>query len=173
MSYETLDYELLMKKKNFEVRKYHPFSLIQFESSEADDSTMAFRTLFNYIQGQNQRDEKIPMTTPVFQNKDNAVYRMAFVLPKTLEEPPQPRDPKLSLVKNQGGVFIVHPYRGPQSMENYDKHKKILERILLDRSYIAVDTPLAGFYNSPFTLPFFKHNEVMVQIDEKSFHPVY
>ncbi len=173
MSYKSLHYELLMKKEKFEVRKYPSFKLVQFESYGDSDSTTAFQALFNYIQGQNDDGKKIAMTTPVFQEKDSAAFRMSFVIPRSIEKPPQPKDPQLTLVQKNGGVYIVHRYRGAQSFENLEKYKKVLENILLERKYVSKGIILGAFYNSPFAFPFLKHNEVLTEIEGESFQPVY
>lgn len=173
MGYETPNYERLMKKKDFEVRRYPSFQIIQYENPEDAGAVEGFRTLFQYIGAKNQENRKIPMTVPVLQNKGESNNRMSFVLPKSIKNPPQPVSPYLTISTVPGGIYVVHRYRGSHSKAKYLKHENILRKILKQRHYVAVGPFMAAFYNPPFTPPFLKHNEVLVKIDPLSFQPIY
>ena len=173
MSYESPNYEMLMKKKNFEVRKYSPFQIIQYDNPQDPESHQGFRTLFQYIGSKNRENQKISMTIPVLQKKEGDRNRMAFVIPQNIKRPPIPLNQHLEISTVPGGVYVVHPYRGSHSNIKFITHKNILEKLLEDRHYVPVGPFISAFYNPPFTPPFLKHNEVLVEIDSDSFEPIY
>ena len=47
------------------------------------------------------------------------------------------------------------------------KHKKILHQALVDDGIAMNETPIKASYNSPYTLPIFRRNETMFNIDWK------
>ncbi len=173
MSYESPNYELLMKKKNFEVRRYFPFQIVQYDNPEDPESNQGFRTLFQYIGSKNRENQKIPMTTPVLKRKEGDRNRMAFVVPRDIKDPPMPLNSNLEISTVPGGVYVVHPYRGSHSNIKFENHKNILKNLLEERHYRPVGPFISAFYNPPFTPPFLRHNEVLVEIDYESFEPVY
>ena len=65
--YETLDYEVVIKENEYEIRKYLNFYIVEYENANDPDINNGFRSLFNYISSDNKENEKISMTTPVIQ----------------------------------------------------------------------------------------------------------
>ena len=49
--------------------------------------------------------------------------------------------------------------------KNFLKNKDILEKALKQDSLLVLSPPIRASYNSPFTLPMFKRNEVMYRVD--------
>ena len=95
---EISPYVVLSSDGNFEIREYPTQYLVQ--TLDSDDSD-AFRKLFNYIDGKNDRDEKIPMTAPVYmwQASTQDDEMMAFVMPSSMsaDERPNPSDLSVEL----------------------------------------------------------------------------
>jgi hypothetical protein len=83
---EEQPYTLVKKTREFEIRHYPSYVLIQVvtkgEFSRA--ASMAFRPLVNYISGSNQTNEKFAMTAPVIHSPDKSAqtHVVSFVLPK-------------------------------------------------------------------------------------------
>ena len=69
MAIEKVGYKVLEKQGNFELRQYEPHIVAEiFVEGEFDSaSNEGFRSLFNYISGNNRKKESIPMTAPVTQ----------------------------------------------------------------------------------------------------------
>ena len=73
-------------------------------SRDAASSTM-FWKLFNYISGQNDKQEKIPMTAPVSVLIEpgsgpncESTFTMAFYIPSAFQDnPPKPDNPDVSI----------------------------------------------------------------------------
>ena len=66
MAYEEANYEVVKKNSIYEIRKYSDRLVIETSMSNEGSS---FRKLFNYISGNNDKNEEIKMTTPVTQMK--------------------------------------------------------------------------------------------------------
>ena len=57
---ETPDYEQILKEGAYEIRDYPPILVAKATGGNL------FRTIADYIFGNNSRNEEIPMTAPVF-----------------------------------------------------------------------------------------------------------
>ena len=56
-------------------------------------------------------------------------------------------------------------YSGRASDSNYVKHKDILKDQLKRDKISIISKPIRATYNSPFTLPMLRRNEVMFKIE--------
>lgn len=122
--------------------------------------------------------EPIAMTAPVLVTANEpSEHTMAFVLPaskyKSVAEAPKPTDPRVSLRELPERLQAVRTFSG-----NLQRKASLsnLEALLadLDKDGWIVQRgpggePLwqAAGYNPPFTLPFMKRNEVLVNVEEK------
>ena len=77
--YETHSYKTLFEEDNFEIRNYDPVMKARAYSNTGNNN---FMKLFRYISGNNEKNQKIPMTTPVYMKEDNKGSMMEFVLPQ-------------------------------------------------------------------------------------------
>uniref|UniRef100_A0A672ZVR8 Heme-binding protein 1 n=1 Tax=Sphaeramia orbicularis TaxID=375764 RepID=A0A672ZVR8_9TELE len=112
-SKECLEYELVCKTDEYEVRHYSP---TRWVSTDAEayfmgvGAAMAFRRLFQYITGSNEGGVQMEMTAPVLvkipeQTRmwEPAVYTLNFPLPAAYQDkPPTPTNDK--------GCFSVQLY---------------------------------------------------------------
>ena len=83
-------------------------------------------------------------------NKDNA---------------PKPVDSEVKILTIEGGYYAVIEYSGRSSDKNFLKNKDILEKALKQDNLLVLSPPIRASYNSPFTLPILKRNEVMYKVD--------
>lgn len=98
--YETLDYEVILKEEECEIRKYMNFFIIEYENENDPEINNAFGSLFKYISDDNKENQKISMTTPVIQEVNKEKKKMAFVVPKKFKEKaPEPNNPNLKVKK--------------------------------------------------------------------------
>ena len=56
-------------------------------------------------------------------------------------------------------------YSGRSSDKNFLKNKDILDKALKQDNLLVLSPPIRASYNSPFTLPMLKRNEVMSRVD--------
>ena len=73
--YETQKYNVIKTMDNFEIRYYPPTIKAKVSSNRN------FSKLFQYISGNNEKKEKIAMTTPVYMSKKKEKITMEFVMP--------------------------------------------------------------------------------------------
>lgn len=164
--YETPDYEVLLKKYPFEIRRYSDFLMVEYENEEDPLSNNGFGTLFRYISNDNEEKQRISMTIPVIEEMIENKRKMAFVVPKKhWEHTPKPNDPNLSIKSFDSGSFAVIRYSG---LSNKQKEQKNWERLVEwvdQKGYRRVSNAMLAFYNSPFALPMVRRNEIMVKVE--------
>ena len=163
MAYEEANYEVVKENKEYEIRKYSDRLVIETNSIEGN----GFRKLFNYISGNNEKNQEIKMTVPVTQEIKNGNMTMQFYLPLKFnkDNAPKPSNSDIKILTIEGGYYAVIEYSGRSSDKNFLKNKDILEKLLKQDDITIVSPPIRASYNSPFTLPMLKRNEVMYRIN--------
>ena len=163
MAYEETNYEVVKENKIYEIRKYPNRLVIETNSVQGN----GFRKLFNYISGNNKENEEIKMTVPVTQEIKNENMTMQFYLPSKFNKDnvPKPVDSEVKILTIKGGYYAVIEYSGRSSDKNFLKNKDILEKALKQDDLLVLSPPIRASYNSPFTLPILKRNEVMYRVD--------
>ena len=164
MAYDEPNFEVIQKNEIYEIRKYSDRLAVETIDSGSDNN---FRKLFNYISWRNEDNEKIKMTTPVTQIEKNGNMSMQFYLPSkfNLENVPNPSREDVKIINIIGGYYAVLRYSGRASDGNYLKHKKILENELQKNKISIISPPIRATYDSPFTLPMNRRNEVMFKVE--------
>ena len=163
MAYEEANYKVVKENKNYEIRKYSDRLVVETNSTQGN----GFKKLFNYISGNNEQNEEIKMTVPVTQEIKNGNITMQFYLPSKFnkENTPKPSNSEIEILTIEGGYYAVIKYSGRSSDKNFLKNKNILEKALKQDNIVLLSPPIKASYNSPFTLPILKRNEVMYRID--------
>ena len=107
------------------------------------------------------------MTTPVTRTKKNGNMTMQFYLPSEYNQDsaPDPLGNEVKIVNIEGGYYAVTRYSGRASDKNYTKHKEILEEELIKNNISIISPSIRATYDSPFTLPMNRRNEVMFKIN--------
>ena len=163
MAYEEANYEVVKENKEYEIRKYSDRLVIETNSIEGN----GFRKLFNYISGNNEKNQEIKMTVPVTQEIKNGNMTMQFYLPLKYnkDNAPKPSNSDIKILTIEGGYYAVIKYSGRSSDKNFLKNKDILKKQLKQDNITIIGPPIRASYNSPFTLPMLKRNEVMYRIN--------
>ena len=163
MAYEEANYEVVKENKEYEIRKYSDRLVVETNSTEGN----GFRKLFNYISGNNEESQEIKMTVPVTQEIKNENMTMQFYLPLKFNKnnAPKPSNSDIKILTIDGGYYAVIKYSGRSSDKNFLKNKDILKKQLKQDNITIKGSPIRASYNSPFTLPMLKRNEVMYRIN--------
>ena len=163
MAYEEANYEVVKENQKYEIRKYPDRLVIETNSIKGN----GFRKLFNYISGNNEKNQEIKMTVPVTQEIKNGNMTMQFYLPSKFNEDnaPKPSNSEIKVLTIEGGYYAAIKYSGRSSDKNFLKNKDILEKELKQDNIIILSPPIRASYNSPFTLPMLKRNEVMYKVN--------
>lgn len=75
--YETAAYQVETEDSGFEIRSYPELVLVQTPMSNRNGRDGSFMRLFGYIQGDNEADAKIAMTTPVFMTEGEGLVLLS------------------------------------------------------------------------------------------------
>ena len=163
MAYEEANYEIINENNNYEIRKYFDRLVIETSSTQGN----GFKKLFSYISGNNEQKKEIKMTVPVTQEVKNGNMTMQFYLPSKFnkDNTPKPINSDIKILNIEGGYYAVIKYSGQSSDKNFLKNKKILEEELKRDKIVIISPPIRASYNSPFTLPILKRNEIMFRVD--------
>ena len=166
MANEEAKYDVVKSNEIYEIRKYSDRLAVQSLNTNQNNS---FRKLFNYISGDNETNEEIKMTVPVTQMERKGNMTMQFYLPSKFDKNnvPNPSRSDVEIVNIEGGYYAVIRYSGRTSDKNFIKHKEILENELKIVNISIVSPAIKATYNSPFTLPMFRRNEVMFKVNWK------
>jgi len=195
MAIEEPAYTVISQHDDIEIRQYAPFIVAETLVTEADSRNAAnnegFRRLFRYITGSNQARAKIEMTAPVLQSGESAEkntredgqkiamtapvqqketdsgWQIAFVLPAQFDmrTAPVPTDDRITLREMPSRTVAVQRFSGRWTDKNFRTHRKSLSDFLDSNKLEAVGEMEYAAYNAPFTLPFMRRNEVMVEIE--------
>lgn len=180
-------YSLLQNEDRFEVREYEALVLAEtlVDSNFDDAGNIASRRLFGYISGDNEAASEIAMTAPVMALKENRSsgekismtapvtgqetsrgWRFAFVLPSgyTLAAAPVPDNPDVRLAQVPARKVAVVRYSGSWSETSYQENLKNLQQWMRRNQLEADSLPRVAGYDPPWTLPFLRRNEVMIDI---------
>jgi hypothetical protein len=139
-----------------------------------------FRLIAAYIFGANKPNAKIEMTAPVQQQKQTIsmtapvtqqqstgnAWAVRFIMPKswTMETLPAPSDARVSLKPIPPRRFVAIKFSGIASNEAIEQRTRELQRYAADHKLSTIGDPLLAFYNPPWTLPFFRRNEIMLEL---------
>jgi hypothetical protein len=171
-----------------DVRQYGPrlAAEVTVGGEEEDARSAGFRLLADYIFGNNTsrtpiamtapvsqeaaRGESIAMTAPVSQTADGAGnWRVRFFMPSkyTRGTLPKPNNPAVQIVDLPGETVAVLRFSNSRSAEAVAQKTADLLRGVAGSKWKAVGTPVAWFYDPPWTLPFWRRNEVAVAVSPR------
>ncbi|CAG9466765.1 unnamed protein product [Pedinophyceae sp. YPF-701] len=179
-SLETPDYTVLRRAQEYEIRQYKPFMVAETEMQGGIEGLSrggGFNTLASYIFGEgNASNTKMEMTTPVYTTpgEGGSGGTMSFVIEGKYGDDedalPKPTDAERVVVRRQDmGLVAAVRFPGlPLDFEVKDNERKL--RKALERDGIkAWDGYRLAQYNDPFTPPFLKRNEILINLDSFSF----
>lgn len=178
-------YKVERKANGYEVRQYESYLLAEARIPSGVDDPLreGFRMLFDYISGANAGSqkikmtapvlqeggaaEKIPMTKPVLSLREQNVSVVSFVLPAdyTLQTTPLPENPGIQICEIASRRVAVIRFSGYASDEIIDKQSKRLISFLMRDGLKTKGAFMAAYYNPPWTPPFMRRNEVMVDLE--------
>jgi len=181
---EKPDYKVIQSEQNIEIRQYEPMIIaeVEVDGKREDAIRDGFRLLADYIFGNNtvqqvismtapvqqKENQKIAMTAPVQQQSMGKSWRMSFVMPSKyrLDSLPVPNNNRVRLKEILTKKFVVIEFSGINSNENVTKHENQLMNYIEANQINIIGSPKYAFYNAPWTLPFLRRNEVMIEIKQ-------
>lgn len=179
--YETPDYRVDRSFGAVEIRTY-PAHLVAEVTVTGDRSTAAnrgFRILAGYIFGGNtgstkiamttpvrEIPEKIAMTTPVTQTGSADTWTITFGMPAsfTRDSLPTPKDDRIRFREVPAERLAAIRFSGWPAQGSLNRHANTLRDLLAEIGEHPTGAPFYMFYDSPFTLPWNRRNEVALRL---------
>jgi len=162
--YETQEYQVVEQIDNAEIRFYPSAAMVKISTDQSRNNN--FGKLFRYITGNNQENEEIAMTTPVYMYDQNK--SMEFVLPKKYlsEDLPIPNDKDLEAYISNPRYFAAIRYSGYSNPNKILKHRNELKSILENNGLEIISDFYVLSYDSP-TKFYNRRNEILFEISYK------
>lgn len=185
MAVEEPPHAVLAKDGKFELRRYAPMVVAEVTTTGPRGAAVnaGFRPLARYIFGGNTpgakiamtspvtqsgagKGEKIAMTAPVAQTRDGDAWRIRFIMPagSTLATMPAPVDPSVKLLEEPGRTVATLRFSGLATDKDLARKTEELMAITRARRLEPVGAVTFAYYDPPWTPPFMRRNEVMVEV---------
>ena len=166
-SIEEPEYTLVEKFGPVEIRRYEPTIQAVTRLKHNGQTSSGFQRLAGYIFGGNQTSESIAMTAPVQETLGVMEPEMAFTMPAAyaMEDLPAPQDGRVELREVPARYSAVISFSGWATSSKVTRYKRELMDELSEQGIDAVGASSLNQYNPPWTLPFLRRNEVMVDIE--------
>ncbi len=168
--FETIQYRVLKKEGNCEIRIYDNILLASTKTAMNRSMDSGFNNVFNYISGNNQKQEKISMTTPVVSYEEDNSLVTGFYVPSkfTKETVLKPSEQSVYIQELKESLYAVIKFRGSWTEKNYTHHDDILKDYISKSDYEITSPRLILRYQPPFIPGIFRHNEIAYQVKTKS-----
>ena len=181
---EKPDYKVVKSEQNIEIRQYKPMIIaeVEIDGKREDAIQDGFRLLADYIFGNNMVEKVISMNAPVQQKENNKIamtapvqqqligklWKISFVMPSkySMNSLPVPNNNRVRLKEILAKKFVVIEFSGTNSNDNVNEHENQLMNYIEGNQIKIIDSPKYAFYNAPWTLPFLRRNEVMIEIKD-------
>ncbi len=184
---ETPKYDIVSTHEGYEIRQYrdHIVAEVTVQGNYTEALNQGFRKIAGYIFGGNTasgsiamtapvlhekkaESEKIAMTAPVIHGKTDQGdrYTVAFVMPSayTMETLPKPNNAEVNLRAVPAKKYAALRFMGyaPES-KTEKKTQQLLDSLKRD-NVTTVGVPTIAEYQPPWSPPFMRHNEILVEI---------
>jgi len=186
MAAEEPKYELIEKSGEFELRQYQPMLIAEVlvDGDMDQASGKGFRLIADYIFGNNitetgsskkikmtapvtiePRSEEISMTIPVSLKNISGRWQVSFVMPSkyTLDTIPLPNNKQIMLRKVPARKVAVLEFSGFANEKNTAKRTQELLKWMDKNNLISTGSIELSRYDPPWTLPFLRRNEIIVE----------
>ncbi|MFO1142619.1 MAG: heme-binding protein [Amaricoccus sp.] len=179
---EQARYTVVSARGPFEIRDYPGMIVAEVEVAGERRRAISdgFRLLAGYIFGGNRTRTKVAMTAPVTQAAGEKIamtapvtqapagdrWRVRFVMPAgyTLDTLPVPDDPAVTLKALPAQRFAAIRFAGRATAGALDRQLAALRGFMADEKLAPLGDPVYAFYNPPWTLPFLRRNEIMIEV---------
>ena len=163
---QQVPYRVLQKHGDIELRHYPGFVTadVRVSGDPGSAGNRAFRSLASYIGGNNttrtsmamtapvrQESERLAMTAPVLQEESDEGWVVSFVLPGSgsLEDFPEPRDPKVTLREVREHDAASIRWTGRWTYNSVAERTEQLRSFMATRDWHPDGEPVWARYDPP------------------------
>lgn len=187
MATDEPEFKLILKEDKFEIREYAPKIIAQVEIfGDFDDaSSKGFKILADFIFGNNTSTDgnskiemtapvemepltqKINMTKPVLAQGIDNKWIVSFIMPNefTLGTLPKPNNKSIKILSLPKEKYAVIVFSGLVRESSYLEKEKFLNEFIKEKKLKSSGEIKIARYNPPWTLPFFRRNELMLKVN--------
>ena len=164
---ETYPYVIKKKYKQFEIRSYEStlFTSVKLSTKGyKNSSSEGFSILAGYIFGNNEKNEKIAMTSPVSMSLEDSTTMM-FMVPRKFNKDmlPKPNQSGIAFKEEPAKTVAAISFGGWANDAKIEKYKQHL-KAALDAEGIKYSNRFYFFgYNAPYEV-FNRKNEIIVEL---------
>jgi len=174
---EVVPYTVLERDGAFELREYPDVVVAR---TVAGSQREAFRRLFDYIDGANERNRDVAMTAPVATTPGvdvamtapvttepvEAGVEMSFFLPETytLDGAPEPTDDRIELHVVEHRRVAAYRFSWFATEARVNRGRRRLQHALANRNLDATGDHELHRYDDPRTPPWQRRNEIVVEL---------
>lgn len=163
---EEPSWTLVDTVKKVELRNYKPSIQAVTQLDHSGQTSAGFQRLAGFIFGGNETGEKIAMTAPVEETLEQDHPVMAFTMPGEYElnDLPEPADDSVQIKAIPGRTMAAIQFSGWATAGKVDRNTRELIATLEEHGIEAVGKPSLNQYNPPWTPPFLRRNEIMIEV---------
>ena len=164
---ETYPFVIKKKYKQFEIRSYEStlFTSVRLSTKGyKNSSSKGFSILAGYIFGNNEKNEKIAMTSPVSMSLEDSTTMM-FMVPRKFNKDmlPKPNQSGIKFKEEPAKTVAAISFSGWANDAKIEKYKQHL-KAALDAEGIKYSNRFYFFgYNAPYEV-FNRKNEIIVEL---------
>ena len=164
---ETYPYVVKKKYQQVEIRSYETtlFTSVRLSTKGYKNSaSQGFSILAGYIFGNNERNEKIAMTSPVSMSLEDTMTMM-FMVPKKFKKDmlPKPNQTGIEFTQEPAKILAAITFSGWADDTKIEKYKQNLKAALDAEGIKYTDQFYFFGYNAPYEV-FNRKNEVIVEL---------
>lgn len=189
MAIEEPKYSIVETDDKFELRAYAPMIIaeVSVQGSLKSASNQGFRLIADYIFGNNiasnGEKQKVAMTAPVTVQAQPKLlnvtqqggaqeqeWKVHFVMPSeySMSALPKPNNPKVELKEVSQRYYASLRFAGLTGEKKVARKTKELQEWMATKNLTAKGQPELARYNPPWTLPFARRNEVLIEVEKGS-----
>ena len=179
---EKPKYIVNFTEEDIESRSYDSMIVAEvlIKNSREESISQGFRVLADYIFGNNvsaekipmtspvieQKSEKIPMTAPVKQQIKDNIWSIQFIMPAqySMDSLPKPNNNTVKIKLIPPADYVVIKFNGKNENKNIQIHEDKLKEFIEKKDLEVKGKPIYAFYNPPWTIPILRINEIMIEI---------
>jgi hypothetical protein len=107
------------------------------------------------------------MTTPVLTEGNNNTWVISFIMPDnfTLATLPKPNNKEIKIISLPREKYAVIVFSGLIRESSYQEKENLLNKFIKEKNLKSSGEIKIARYNPPWTLPFFRRNELMIKVN--------